>query len=603
MPTIGRPSSLAILLLSALGASCAALAALAEPSAVGLAVNGQASEVPQPALVVEGQLLVAGTVLAAELGLTLESSTSGSWTLRAYGRRITLAPGDRRFRDDAGERTAAVAPLYRGDELYVPVAMLSSIVELTVTRGAPWSLRTAPTRVLGIRQGVHPDKCRFVVDLAQPVSFRLHEEPGKVTIEFPVLPEGDRPGQSLRLYSYADQLAPQVTETVQEGVCRLVFSHYSVRPPEVLTLGDPPRLVLDLCRETPPEIAKPPAPPQPAGPWRALALAGSRGPVRGFTLQVSLGSGEYTWRPALANGTVTRRARVSKIARQTGAFAAINGGFFDSLGPPLGLLVVDGEWVKAPLFARAVLGMTRDGQSAIRRAGFSGRADFAGLGSLPLEGINQGHSDPDGVVAYTQRWGTTVDGAAGCARLVVGPDGEPTQLLAKGEPAPIPAGGFVLSGKGRRAATLATICPGTRTSLSLETDPPWPGLWQAVGGGPLLVQAGQVNVTAGEERFRPDVTGGARPRSAVGLTATGDLLLLAVQKPGLTLSELAGAMLKLGARDAMNLDGGGSTTLVVEGRVLNTPGDGYERAVSNALVVLRRKSAGDGEGAVRRLGE
>jgi len=234
---------------------------------------------------------------------------------------------------------------------------------------------------------------------------------------------------------------------------------------------------------------------------------------------------------------------------------------------------------------------------------FSGRVDFADLGSLPLEGLNQGHTDPDGVVAYTPRWGTTVDGAAGCARLVVGADGEPTQVLANGESAPIPAGGFVLSGSGRRAATLATVCPGTRVSLSLETSPAWPGLWQAVGGGPLLVQAGQVNVTAAEERFRPDVTSGARPRSAVGLTAAGDLLLLAVQKPGLTLSELAGVMLKLGARDAMNLDGGGSTTFVVKGRVLNTPSDGYERAVSNALVILRRKPDGDGEGGGRRPGE
>ena len=122
-----------------------------------------------------------------------------------------------------------------------------------------------------------------------------------------------------------------------------------------------------------------------------------------------------------------------------------------------------------------------------------------------------------------------------------------------------------------------------------RTSPAWLDLWQAIGGGPLLVQDGRVNVTASQERFRADVAASCRPRSAVGLTVAGEMIVLAVQNPGLTLGELASIMVKLGAHDAMNLDGGGSTALVVQGKLLNDPSDGCERAVSNALLIFSGK--------------
>jgi exopolysaccharide biosynthesis protein len=126
-----------------------------------------------------------------------------------------------------------------------------------------------------------------------------------------------------------------------------------------------------------------------------------------------------------------------------------------------------------------------------------------------------------------------------------------------------------------------------KVTLHLDTNPPWPDLLHAIGGGPILVADGRLCVNSGPERFRSDITYGAHPRSAVGIAANGDIILLAVQGPGLTLTELAAVLLKLGAKDAMNLDGGGSTTLVVKGKVLNNPADGCQRAVSNALLVVK----------------
>jgi exopolysaccharide biosynthesis protein len=118
------------------------------------------------------------------------------------------------------------------------------------------------------------------------------------------------------------------------------------------------------------------------------------------------------------------------------------------------------------------------------------------------------------------------------------------------------------------------------------------GVVYAVGGGPRLVSDGEVNVTSSQEQFKADVALGRAPRTAVGVTGDGKLLLIAVtgrqayHSIGVTLEELAHIALELGAKDAMNLDGGGSSTMVVRDYVMNTPSDGRERKVADAILVF-----------------
>jgi|CZCA01.1.fsa_nt_gi exopolysaccharide biosynthesis protein len=118
------------------------------------------------------------------------------------------------------------------------------------------------------------------------------------------------------------------------------------------------------------------------------------------------------------------------------------------------------------------------------------------------------------------------------------------------------------------------------------------GVVYAVGGGPRLVKDGKINVASIEEQFKMDVAFGRAPRTAVGVTDDGKLLLIAVtgrqayHSVGVTLEELADIALKLGAKDAMNLDGGGSSTMVVRDFVMNTPSDGRERKVADAILVF-----------------
>ena len=109
-----------------------------------------------------------------------------------------------------------------------------------------------------------------------------------------------------------------------------------------------------------------------------------------------------------------------------------------------------------------------------------------------------------------------------------------------------------------------------------------------VSGGPLLVEQGRVQVRAAEEQMAPDIAHGRAPRTALGLKKDGTLLLLVVDgrsatSSGLTLEELAQYLVKLGAESAVNFDGGGSSEMVINGRIVNKPSDGRERYVSIGL--------------------
>ena len=223
-----------------------------------------------------------------------------------------------------------------------------------------------------------------------------------------------------------------------------------------------------------------------------------------------------------------------------------------------------------------------------------------------MSAINRGHEETDTLVLFNRHWGSTVEGAAGRTRLVVDASGVVTAKICDGMSAAIPPRGFVLSGIGRMAASLDLVEVGCAVTVDLATTPRWPALAQAIGGGPRLVKDGQKHITASPERFRPDVYAGVAPRTAIGITAAGRLLLVVVDGNGrrirqlrtaqnMTLDELASTMIKLGARDAMNLDGGGSTTFVADGRLINGPSDGAERRVANALLIyITDRLAADG---------
>lgn len=136
--------------------------------------------------------------------------------------------------------------------------------------------------------------------------------------------------------------------------------------------------------------------------------------------------------------------------------------------------------------------------------------------------------------------------------------------------------------------------PGVTPDSTWQPDErPWPVV-SALGAGPMLIVNGRIRITDDEEVFFGTSIPNTHPRTAAGITADGDLLLLVVdgRQPdsrGVNLEELAAILWNLGAVDALNLDGGGSSTIVVNGVLLNRPvGGTVERQVVSAVVARCR---------------
>ncbi|MGO8674926.1 MAG: phosphodiester glycosidase family protein [Limisphaerales bacterium] len=147
---------------------------------------------------------------------------------------------------------------------------------------------------------------------------------------------------------------------------------------------------------------------------------------------------------------------------------------------------------------------------------------------------------------------------------------------------------MVLSVGPKLVPALAPVAPGALVKVITETFPDLSGVDAAIGGGPALVHAGKIMQWKDPVQVR-------HPRTAIGWN-DDDILLVVVDgrqmdvSIGMTLPELAQYMLKLGCKEAMNFDGGGSTTLWAFGAVKNSPSEGQERPASNALVVLKKKA-------------
>jgi len=287
---------------------------------------------------------------------------------------------------------------------------------------------------------------------------------------------------------------------------------------------------------------------------------------------------------------------VSGIAGRMEAIAAVNGAFFAATGRPLGLLMIDGELISEPYASRTALGLGPK-LAVMERVGFRGEVTLDdGSRLTTLQGLNRPRLQ-DELILYTRQYGTdrTNTNAFGLEAVVL--DGEVVRIEQGNST--IPPGGFVLSAHGVQRERLGQLAVGDRLDVTVALDPAWDdlGVTQIIGGGPRLVRDGRLEITGEEELFRDDILVGRAPRTAIGITDDQKLLLVTVngRQPnisvGMTLEELGNLLIELGAIQAMNLDGGGSTTMVIRDFVLNLPSDGKERPVGNAIVVVAGDSS------------
>ena len=312
--------------------------------------------------------------------------------------------------------------------------------------------------------------------------------------------------------------------------------------------------------------------------------------------------GLYRLRPVLSNEAVLNRETVSSMQKRLvtqSTSVGVNGDFFARAdGRPSGITLRDGVLVTPPNPARSSVGVQLDGTLDVRRVGF--RGTWRGTGQR--RSINFLNKEPgrNGISLFTSDWGTATPRVAGSYTVVLSPFPPATPntdisavvtTVVQNAPVAIPAGTAVLVARGSTAARLqAEAEVGTTVTLRLILQPDWASVSDAIGGGPLLVREG-APVYRANEAFTTSQLAPRGPRTAIGQTGDGRLLFVATdgRQPGysvgMTNFELAQTLVRLGAVRGMALDGGGSSTLAFEGKVLNSPSDGRERSVSNALML------------------
>jgi hypothetical protein len=332
-----------------------------------------------------------------------------------------------------------------------------------------------------------------------------------------------------------------------------------------------------------------------------------------------------------------RRETTSALAQAQQATAAVNGGYFvldpasGAPGDPAGIGVYGGRLLSEPVDGRPGLLLRPDGRGSVGRFAWTGEVVVEGprrTRTLALDGLDRvpglirncgGEAsdaptalplhdvtctDASEVVSFTPEFGATTPVGAGTElvldrrgtvlevrdrRGVALADGT-TSVQAVGEAAPVLARartgdrvrvrGWLHDGAGRRRAA----APGGTV----------------VNGGPLLVQDGRERITQaadgfvrpGDPTFSYGFVAKRNPRTFAGVDRAGRTLLVtvdgrSVDDLGLSIPETADVARSLGMVDALNLDGGGSTAMVVGGALVSRPSDAAgERPVGDAVLVL-----------------
>ncbi len=343
---------------------------------------------------------------------------------------------------------------------------------------------------------------------------------------------------------------------------------------------------------------------RPEGPW-AIHVVETDLSQQHLELRALLGSGQR-----IGRGTVAQAATAVR-SQDRRPVAAVNGDFFSLAddeygGIPLGLHIDEGELVTLPDPSRSVLYLLADGTVHVSR--FRANAWLHGPSDLlyPVAALNRPPGQSE-LVLFTPRFGERTRGDEQTTQFALanlsGPVCANARLKATiaaittGAAQPIPPEGAVLAARGVAAYALRGLKVGDEVELSLTLEPQTATIKEAIGGGPRLVREGRVSVEHLEERFADTFATRRHPRTAAGVS-DGALLLVTVDgrqpgySEGMTLPELAQLLINLGCQEAINLDGGGSTTMMVRDQIVNSPSGGAPRPVANALALFTTAPVG-----------
>jgi len=286
---------------------------------------------------------------------------------------------------------------------------------------------------------------------------------------------------------------------------------------------------------------------------------------------------------------------------------AINGDFFSGSGQPINNQVINGEFVQGFTYYRSAFTYSNNGIPGITIPQFSGAViskDSIDLDiSYPINVVNNIRYT-DYLVIYNDYYGSTTSAnefGYECLASAISDWVVNDTVLAVIEAAEwgvghmaIPDGKFVLSGHGNGKIFLQENCAiGDTVKIVQSLANAAEKITQLVGGGPWILKNG-VDVTAtNTEGITAGFYAVRHPRTGVGYSADSTKAYFMVVdgrqsglSVGMTCHEMSDFFKTVGAEHAINLDGGGSSAFVVRNSVKNSPSDGSERNVANALLCI-----------------
>ncbi|MEX1316607.1 MAG: phosphodiester glycosidase family protein [Synechococcaceae cyanobacterium] len=527
-----------------------------------LLVNGRPQQARWRWIGSEGtptQLWLPLEVLQNQLGVSSRSLSDGTLDLEWFGNPLKVPPRRQQALDD--EVAIDALPLLQA----VGVGLRADDGRL--------HLELPVTSLVGVRSSTQVGSRRVVLDLAGPAL--VETGAGQLLLGL----RGDaarlRELQDLGLSARGDSRG-------------IALRSAGAAPSRVFTLGEPHRVVIDLPGGAPPSAPQAPAPIDP----RLQALLGrgvrwdrlGREGIAINAVRVEPANGPLQLVPLVRPGGMTGLGTLTQLAQQNQALVAINGGFFNRVRRlPLGALKRDGRWLSGPILNRGVAAwngreLPRFGRLSLQEwvAGSDGRR-------LPLVVVNSGFVQR-GISRYTADWGHAYQALSGNETALLVRDGT---VLQRFEPPDLERGVPLRSGDTlfvARGGALLPWNPGERLTLSSRPSTPLGEAQQVIGGGPLLLEGGRNVLNGSAEGFAAGFLRQGAPRTV--LASDGREVWLITMEgngtPGPTLEQTARILLQMGLRDALNLDGGSSTGLVMGGS-LQVMGRGVAGSVHNGV--------------------
>ncbi len=446
--------------------------------------------------------------------------------------------------------------------------------------GASLQITQLPSQVTEVRQGRHTNGERTVIELSNPTTWQATQDGDTLLLNInaraasPLVSRLQPTPGNLVKDALRHRESPKLTAQSDRTTLRLPIP--AATNHRISTLPSPPRIVVDF---RPDAMVDRDILWAPGLRWRQqyVAVNSARFPV--IWLEIDPRQTGLQLRPIWTTAsTMIGLDPVAAMAQRWQAIAAINAGFFSrNTYSPLGAIRRDGVWYSSPILNRGAIAWTNDGAIKIDRLTLNQILSTSTGQQIPLLHADSGYVQA-GVSLYTTAWGNVYVPLTDNELIITVVNNQVIQqqptAIAGGASIPIPPpGGYLLVARSLRS--IANKLPvGTIVQLSAATVPnDFQAYPHIIGAGPLLLKNGQAVLDAATEKFSPAFIAEAAVRSAIATLPNGNLVIVTVQNRvkgrGPTLVELTQIMQALGALDALNLDGGSSTTLYLGGQLLN----------------------------------